>query len=123
MKSNSGDDDIELASGRVPFVEIGDNGTHLRKRGDVFRKQACEIGATLDCGEPDALPSQRDRELSRTRADLEHLVRLLEPSESDKVGDQRLRIGGARARVQIGDLVERFGSAKNAWTHYCTRYL
>ena len=113
MKSSSGDDDIESTTRRVPFVEIGDNGSHLRERGDVFRKQAREISATLDCDEPDALPGQRDRELSRACADLEHAVRLPQPGQSDKVGDQRLRIGRARARVLIGDLVEGF-SAKNA---------
>jgi hypothetical protein len=110
MKSGSHDDDIELTVRRVPLVEISDNASRLRERGNVFRKQACEIGTALDCDELKTLPGQRDRELSRTCANLEHPVRRPQPREGDKVGDQRLGISGARARIQISDFVERFCS-------------
>ena len=71
MKRRSDDHEIVLCGGAIPTVEVGDERRDVRERGDDVGQQPRQVGAALQGDEIERLLSQRHRQLSRTRANLQ----------------------------------------------------
>ena len=115
MDGGEGEDGIEPAAFRLPYLEVGVDHLNRRKAQKLRSCDRRELLAKLDTRDRVATLREGQGRLPGSAADLDEAGRLREPGERDEIVEHLSWVCRAGAVVEHRDLVE--GSSQVTWRH------
>jgi hypothetical protein len=105
-----GDHEIEDGVFGDPVLEPDHFDPNIGEAGEVPPRNSREPLAGLEAGHSITASGERERGLARPATDLEDVAALGDTGERDHVFEEPLRVAGAKAVIQLGNLIERLST-------------